>query len=482
MKNIKIIYMVLLGVSMWFLACQKNTISVSPANLGPVQNLKYTLLGDSALLTWDLPPGHDSLTVSVNDSLSTKTLSLNAKSYKYGIVQTNRNYVFTVKVSDTKGNTSLGQIVRFVRPGAAPVQNVTGLQTDNTVLVSWTLPSLPVTKITIKLGNQTVDLSPTATSYLFSNVAVGLYTITIVTTNSANQLSNTVYLPFKVGATTVGYIGMYTDSTTMLSTGDDDEVAAAKWLFKTYARSRYISFNQVKSGTIDLSQFRVIWWNYDLVSTTSLPAIATDLAVVAKLTQFYKNGGNLLLNQYAVQYLWTLGRMTAGYPMGVDSGPGGSNPDTWGVGVNINEKHDQSGHPLFKGITMTKQSDSRITFPVIGPGWKENHNDVIVNIPDYLKLGPNNNEAAYTKFVTDNNVEWLGQWDGIGDYYMAGVLEFKPMNDFQGSAIFFGIGGIEWNQNSGPNLYQSNIQLLYKNAIDYLQTKYSFYLAFRRLP
>ncbi|RKR80141.1 uncharacterized protein DUF4960 [Mucilaginibacter gracilis] len=471
MKNYKIIYIILLGISLWCSSCQKNTIAVKEANLNPVSNLKYTLLGDSVLLSWNLPQGNGPLTVTVNDSTNTTTLAANAVSFKYGIVQTNKKYVFIVKVSDNNGNSSLGQIVRFTRDGAAPVKNASGLQTDNNVTVSWTAPDLPVTKITIKMGNQSVDVGPTVTSYQFKNVPIGAYNITFVTTNSSNQLSNTVILPFKVGATSVAYIGMYTDSLTLLNTGDDDEVAGAKWLFKNYTRSKYVSFSQVKNGTVDLSQFRVIWWNYDLVSTTSLPAIATDAAVVAKMTQFYKNGGSLLLNQYAVQYLWTVGRMTVGYPMGVDSGPGGNNPDIWGVGVNINEKHDQSGHPLYKGITMTKQGDSRITFPTIGPGWKENHNDVIVTIPDFLKLGPNNNEAAYTKFVTDNNVEWLGQWDGIGDYYMAGILEFKPMNDYQGSAIFIGIGAVEWNQNSGTNPYQSNIELLYKNAIDYLKTK-----------
>jgi hypothetical protein len=94
-----------------------------------------------------------------------------------------------------------------------------------------------------------------------------------------------------------------------------------------------------------------------------------------------------------------------------------------------------------------------------------------MNIPDFLKLGPNDNEAAYNKFVSDNNLEWLGQWDGIGDYWMAGIMEMKPKGDFQGSAVYIGIGGIEWRQNSGTNLYQSTIEKLYKNAIDYLKTK-----------
>jgi hypothetical protein len=470
MKNNQSIYFIATVFLMFLFACQKNDISVAPAKLAPVSNLKYTLTGDTVLLTWTLPQT-DSLTVIINNGSSTTQLPFNATSYKYGIVQTNANYIYSVKVKDTKGNTSLGQSVNFVRTGSYPVKNLTAVQNDNGVVVSWTAADSAVSKITIKFGTQSVDLSPTITSYQFNNVAPGQYTISAITTNSSNQTSNTVYLPFKVGATMVGYIGAYSDSTTLLTTGDDDEVAAAQWLFSTYpGKSRYISFNQVKNGSVDLNQYRVIWWNYDLASGKDMPSIATDATVVSKMTQYYKNGGGLLLNQYAVQYFWTLGRISKNYFMGFDTGAGFDNPDTWGVGVNIFKKHNYSSHPIYNGITMATQSDGRVTFPVIGPGWKENHNAVIVRIPEFYGL-PNDDDRAFTDFTTDNNAEWLGQWDGIGDYFMAGIVEFKPQNAFLGSGIYIGIGAIEWHQNSGTNLYQANIQKLYKNAIDYLKTK-----------
>jgi hypothetical protein len=471
MKNNQSKYFLAAALLISLFGCQKNDIYVAPAKLGAVSNLKYSLVGDSVLLTWTLPQS-DSLTIIINDGSSTIQLPLNATSYKYGIVQTNKNYIYSVKVKDTKGNTSLGETASFIRQGAYPVKNLAAVQNDAGVLVSWTAPDSAVSKITIKIGSQSIDLTPTATSYQFNNVAPGQYTISVVTTNSANQTSNTVYLPFKVGATMVGYVGVYADSTTLLTTGDDDEVAAAQWLFSTYSgKSRYISLNQVKNGTVDLSQYRVIWWNYDITTGKDLPAIATDATVVSKMTQYYKNGGGLLLNQYAVQYFWTLGRVSKNYFMGFDTGTGFDNPDTWGIGVNIFKKHNYSSHPLFTGIAMTTQPDGRVTFPVIGPGWKENHNAVIVRIPEFYGGLPNDDGRAFTYFSTDNNAEWLGQWDGIGDYYMAGIVEFKPQNDFLGSGIYIGIGGIEWHQNSGTNLYQANIQKLYKNAIDYLKTK-----------
>ncbi|RPD44184.1 DUF4960 domain-containing protein [Paracnuella aquatica] len=464
-------YMAMAGLLLVLAACQKNDINVAPANIQPVSNLQYKITGDTALLTWNLPAGASGIVPTISDGSTTKTLAADATQYKFGVVETNKDYLFNIKLTDGKGNISLGEIVRFKREGAYPVQNLTAAQNDNGVLVSWTPPVGPVSKITVQLGSQTAELAAGATQHQFNNVPVGQYNISVVTTNAAGQASNTVYLPFKVGATAVAYLGIYADSTTLLSAGDDDEVAGGKWLFRNYDNARYISFDQIKNGTLDLSQFRVIWWNYDLQTTNSLPAVATDAAVLEKIKAFYNGGGNLLFNQFAARYFWPLGRMTDAYPMVIGGGAGFSNNDTWGIGVNVGKKHDQSSHPLFKGIAITTQPDGRKTFPVLGPGWREDHNTVIENIPGFLGLGPNDNESAYNRFVSDNAVEWLGQWDGIGDYWMAGIMELKPKGAIEGSAIWIGIGGIEWNQNSGTNLYQANIERLYKNAIDYLKTK-----------
>jgi hypothetical protein len=464
-------YLLIQVLAISLLACQKRDIAVQPVQLPAISNLVYTLSGDTVVLSWAMPAGFDNLVPVLGDGASTKDLTVNASSYKYGIIETNKEYTYVVKVKDSKGNISLGEIVKFKRDGATAVKDVTGEQNENGVLLKWNLPADPITKITIKFGSQTIDLPGTATSCQVNNVPVGAYNISFVTSNTAGLASNTVYLPFKVGATAVAYLGKYSDSSSLLSEGDDDEIAGAKWLFANYNKSRYISFDQIKNGSVDLSQFRVLWWNYDLETTKDLPAVATDAIVVNKIKTYYQNGGGLLFNQYAVQYFWTLGRFTEPYFMGFDQGAGFSNPDVWGIGVKINRKHDFSTHPLYKGITMTTQGDGRVTFPVIGSGWKENHNAVILRIPEYVKLEPNDNEAAYNKFVTDNNLEWLGQWDGIGDYWMAGVMELKPKEAFLGSAIYIGIGGIEWKQNFGTNVYQSNIERLYRNAIDYLKTK-----------
>ena len=403
--------------------------SGATAKLAAVSNLQYTLIGDSVKLTWTLPSGVDSLNgvVIPNATGTPITLKMNATSYTYGIVEVNKPYVFTIKLSDTKGNTSLGQTVKFVRAGASPINNVTVNQVDNNVVFSWTAPDSVVTGIVLKYTDQknviqTVPISATATGYTFSNADLGLYHFTLYTTNSRNQVSQNIHLDLKVGATYLAYIGDAADSTAMVTTADDDEIAGAKWFFTTYPKARYISFSMIKSG-FDLSKYRVLWWNYDIDNGTSdLPPISLDPAVVAAMKTYHENGGSLLLSTYAIQYLWNIGRMTINYTKGIDKGAGGVNPDVWNIGINIGLNHDQSGHPLYKGFTFVN-TNGRILIPTIGNGWKENHNFVLFPA-GYYNISNMNSEVIYTNFMNDNNAVWLGQWDG-GDYSMVGIFEYN---------------------------------------------------------
>src|SRR5690606_41049729 len=114
------------------------------------------------------------------------------------------------------------------------------------------------------------------------------------------------------------------------------------------------------------------------------------------------------------------------------------------------------------------------TFPVISPGWKEDRNYVLVRIPETYGV-PNDSDQAYTLFIEENNAKWLATWDGIGDYFMAGIIEFSPTVEFQGTAIFQGLAAIEWNQNAlgdlnpeGINANQENIEKLTENTINFL--------------
>ncbi len=89
---------------------------------------------------------------------------------------------------------------------------------------------------------------------------------------------------------------------------DDDEKAAAQWFTTTYGGD-YIPVSQV--GTIDLSQYAVIWIYAD---NENGYADAPDeiYAVAGILSDYYKAGGNLLLTIYAIIYSMNLVGLTCG--------------------------------------------------------------------------------------------------------------------------------------------------------------------------
>ncbi|MBP1662945.1 MAG: hypothetical protein H6Q19_85 [Bacteroidetes bacterium] len=113
---IKTLYLAVLTIV--FTSCYDRDIPNIEPNLPAVSNLQYTLVGDSVKLTWSLPLGHDSLSASISTLNGTVLVSGNPTSYTFGLVEVLKEYSFTVKIKDTKGNLSLGQTVRLTRPGA----------------------------------------------------------------------------------------------------------------------------------------------------------------------------------------------------------------------------------------------------------------------------------------------------------------------------------------------------------------------------
>jgi hypothetical protein len=460
-------------------SCINSDISIKAPLVNGVSNLKYTLNGDSVNFTWTNPQTTASLTASIQ--YNGGVIAVNGKnpsSYSFGVVQTNVPYLFTVKLLDAAGNLSLGQTVTFTRAGADPVTNVVITQTgSNSVHLAWTLPSETLTGLTISMGATKVTLPGTQTDYDFQNVPVGAHLFGIVATDNKSQISNTVYTNFKVGPTVVAYLSTDADS---LHIANHEQAAAAKWLFANFPSARFVSFNQVKSGAINLSQFDVVWWNYDIENGPALPAIATDATVLGNIQTYYQNGGKLLCSVYAVNYLWNLGRLPGALQTAMqnDAGNGGYNGDVWTVNIDIDGKQDNSTHPLFKGLTTTTQGDGEKVFPVIGAGWKENHNCLLVGLPNFLVPGmANNNDAAYSDFCNTYTAKWLGCWGGISDYFTAGIFELDATSTYKGTALAIGIGGIEWDQLNATgtasmvNPYQANVYTLYTNALSFLKSK-----------
>ena len=287
-------------------------------------------------------------------------------------------------------------------------------------------------------------------------------------------INGDVYSQYTIVVTEEFFIGFLSSASSVSAIEEDDQKAAAEWFFDQYENGVFVSFEDIKNGNVDVNDYRVLWWYYD--ENRVLPDIALDSNVLSKITSFYKNGGNIMLNSLACSYFWKMGRMTGEYNMVIGDGEGFENGDTWAIGATVGA-HDMTGHPIYKGISFNQDGDGYQWVPVIGPGYREDHNYVIVEVAGFHGYG-NGDENVYAAFTAANQIQWLGVWGGIRDYFMAGVMELLPTDEYQGKAIYHGIGGFEFNQNeqgdinpSGVNAYQSNINLITKNSLNYLSQK-----------
>jgi len=447
--------------------CYNRDIHVDAPIVDPVTHLEYTLEDDTVRVTWNLPVHTQILGVQIAHTDGLTILSNNPTSFNYGVIKVGKEYSFTFKVTDEAGNISLGKTFSLEREGGRSVENVKAIQIDDTkdVSISWTLPDEVLSKVIIRYDDKEVELSGTATSYLAENLSNKSYSFGIVSYNDKGQSSETVYVNIQVGNTKVAFLGV---ANTWQAIEDDDEKAAADWFFQTYPSGEYVSFGDIAEGR-DLNQYRMLWWIYDSEVDSRIPDAALVPEALNAVRTFYRQGGGLLLNTHAVGYLWDLGRMTANFERAVGADPGGDNPDIWSMNVYMGRVHDESQHPIHQGIPYIME-DGRKLIQLLGAGWKEDHNMVFTELGKYYGLN-NDDEALYRAISEDSNIRILATWSDISDYYMMANFEALPTEEFQGTAIAIGIGAFEWNQNSGQNPYQKNIEQITYNAIEYLKTK-----------
>jgi hypothetical protein len=312
-------------------------------------------------------------------------------------------------------------------------------------------------------------LDGSATSLKLIGLSLASYQFSFSTINSNNQSSHTQYEQFRVGPTKIAFLSQYPDIGSIV---DDDEIAAAQWFADNVSNSEYITFDQILNGTVDLNQFRVIWWHSDEVGGASLPDIAKDPIVLAAINDFYKTGGNLLLSIHSTMYLEHLGRIPLeGFSNGkaIGNGDGGDNGDTWTASVNL-QAYDYSTHPIYKNMTINNTANSGKELPLIGAGWKEDHNSNWIDVPAANGFG-NGDDTFIPYLETTYGVKMIGAWGHVRDYFMVGIGEMMPFGEYEGTAIAIGLGAYEWNQNSGANPYQNQIEKLTMNSIEYLKAK-----------
>ena len=247
---------------------------------------------------------------------------------------------------------------------------------------------------------------------------------------------------------------------------DDDEQAALNWFRKKYPDGIVYLPNTISS--VNLSSVNTLWIPIDRVGIAqgwrNLPDCFKNDVTINALKAFVKDGGNLLLTNHATQLIVPIGRVADNYAPGIfGSGNGGNNDDAWGINANIGlGRADHRGDDIYKGLAtseFTLQDPHHEIFPMIGAGYKEDHNCMW----DFNGMG-----LDVFGFQDKTKSTVLGTWQQVVDLVCAGFIEFQPYREYKGHILANGLACYEWNQNNKTNDYQSNIELLTSNSLEHL--------------
>ena len=273
-------------------------------------------------------------------------------------------------------------------------------------------------------------------------------------------------------------LGMFIGYDNVSAIEDDDEKAAAEWFQTNYVdKGEGQFFTPANINTLNAKNVRALWVAIDRVGIekgyNNLPAAFNSDEAISAMKTFVKAGGNLLLTSHATQLIVPLERVTDVYAPGIfGSGAGGSNADVWGINAQIGatqvNQYDHRSHAIYQGLeTNTTQYSDHEFFPLIGAGCKEDHN---CKWDFNAVAGLENNPNKVADFEQKTSSTVLGAWQHVVDYACAGVIEFHPTADFKGTILCNGIAAYEWNQNDVTNAYQSNIEKLTANSLEYLKS------------
>jgi hypothetical protein len=208
-----------------------------------------------------------------------------------------------------------------------------------------------------------------------------------------------------------------------------------------------------------------------------------DERVTTAISNFVRNGGQMLLAGDASQYVFNINRVPSSFGFTENNAAAGvegdkAPDDRWGFSVvPSTTSADRTGHPLFAGLLTDNNRvylnnaptrEVRLVWWATGPAGGDccGEIEMVTNFEQQLKA---------VKLATLRHVE---------DYFGFAAIEFGRTDqdthadlhsnvptDFRGNILVFAntIIGYEWEtQDGSPNEYEGNIKQLTQNAINYL--------------
>lgn len=162
--------------------------------------------------------------------------------------------------------------------------------------------------LNIKNLTPTIAYSENATISPASGIAAD-FTNPVIYTVTNNTASNAYTVTVKkIDKPQALYVGLAQSMDEL----NIEEKTACNWMLQNIPNSLYASFTDIKNGSIDLSDCKVIWWHFHkdggVDGKSNFEKAAPEaLEAIPQLKDFYKNGGSFLFTRYATNMPGELG-------------------------------------------------------------------------------------------------------------------------------------------------------------------------------
>lgn len=456
-------------------------------DLPTVSNLDAAVQGHDIVLSWNLPNTALPITgvrvIPNGNTGAAVTLDPDAGSYTVVGQPMAEEYFYTVKLLYEGDYVSEGVSVTAVLPYEA-LPGVTDLQasvTGRTVSLSWKLPaSGDITgvriyrdgetdaAITLPAGTESYDMKAQPMDKDLTYTVEALYN-TYYPSVAANVKVNVPYIAPKFAFLLL--------ANSVSSLPDDDERAAAEW-FAAQPNTQFVSISDL--ATLDPAIYPVLWVMVDRVNLPigwqNLPGGLADDSTISALKAYSQDGGALYLSNMATQLTVPLEIVPSDWaPTVYGNGAGGTGTDVWTInpflGWDFKDGsadgqgfYDRTESAIFKDITLEDPNGYGYnSVPLIGPGEREDHNCLW----DCNIYGRGSQADVIRNFEVTTNSLVLATWGHVRDHCVAGLVDFYA-NANHGRCVANGFAAYEFNQNSGINIYQHNVEQLTRNILDYL--------------
>lgn len=371
-------------------------------------------------------------------------------------------------------------------PYREQVTKLEGEMQGKNLILTWVNPSTSTGTAIFEDGTQIAALEQGVATYTVKKAADGSehsFTVKALYKNGDTQLvSEGVTIKVETTSNTKAAFLLTIDSDDYTQLPDDDESTAATYFDKKFVatgQGKFIHTGDV--ANLDPETYTVIWVMIDRVGLANNSSAITEIigqSTVNALKEYVQKGGNLYLTNHASMLATGIGR-TPYEVTCFGSGEGGTHTDIWTtiniLGFGMGTPYDRSDHEIFMGIDTDNYNGwTQKTIALLGPGSQEDHNCfwIPADIPGRT-WGDNADPTTIPNYEAALTCTVLAGWGQVTDYCVGAITEFKPTGNYKGTVLCNGLAAYEWHQGAPQdgteNKYQTNIEKLTTNSINYLK-------------